>query len=69
MTKTKRQFDLVDLVGNIFAVALVLLLVYMMCALASFFTDEALRQRQKKIDGCCTQCKDLSNKKGEKNEK
>lgn len=69
MTKTKRHFDLVDLVGNIFAVALVLLLVYMMCALTFFFTDEALRQRQKKIDGCCAQCKDLSNKKGEKNEK
>lgn len=69
MTKTKRHFDLVDLVGNILAVTLVLLLVYMMCALTFFFTDEALRQRQKKIDGCCAQCKDLSNKKGEKNEK
>lgn len=22
--------------------------------------------RQKKVDGCCAQCKDLSNKKGEK---
>lgn len=69
MTKTKRHFDLVDLVGNILAVTLVLLLVYTMCALASLFTDEALRQRQKKIDGCCAQCKDLSKKKGEKNEK
>ena len=65
MTKTKRHFDLVDLVGNILAVTLVLLLVYMMCALTFFFTDEALRQRQKKIDGCCAQCKDLSKKKGE----
>lgn len=69
MTKTKRQFDLVDLVGNILAVALVLLLVYMMYALAFFFTDEALRRRQKKIDGCCAQCKDLSKKKGVSNEK
>ena len=69
MTKNKRHFDFVDLVGNILAVTLVLLLVYMMCALTFFFTDEALRQRQKKIDGCCAQCKDLSKKKGEKNEK
>lgn len=66
MTKTKRQFDPVDFVGNILAVTLMLLLVYMMCALTFFFTDEALRQRQKKIDGCCAQCKDLGNKKGEK---
>ena len=65
MTKTKRHFDLVDLVGNILAVTLGLLLVCMMCALAFFFIDEALRQRQKKIDGCCAQCKDLSKKKGE----
>lgn len=27
---------------------------------------DALRERQKKIDGCCAQCKDLSKKKGEK---
>lgn len=69
MTKTKRHFDPVDLVGDILAVALVLLLVYTMCALAFFFTDEALRQRQKKIDGCCAQCKDLSKRKGVNNEK
>ena len=66
MTKTKRQFDLIEFMGNACMVVLALALIYWLVAYAFFFTDEALRQRQKKIDGCCAQCKDLSNKKGEK---
>lgn len=66
MTKTKRHFDLTDLAGNIFVIALVLSFIYMICAYAFFLTDDALRERQKKKDGCCAQCRDLSNKKGEK---
>lgn len=69
MTKTKRQFDFVDFVGNALVVVLGLALIYTLCFFAFFMTDSALRERQKKIDGCCAQCKDLSNKKGEKNEK
>ena len=66
MTKTKSQFDLVEFMGNACMVTLALALIYGLVACAFFITDDALRERQKKIDGCCAQCKDLSNKKGEK---
>ena len=66
MTKTKRQFDLIEFMGNACMVVLALALIYGLVAYVFFFTDDALRERQKKIDGCCAQCKDLSNKKGEK---
>lgn len=66
MTKTKRQFDLVDFVGNALAVMLGLVLTYMLCFFVFYMTDSALRNRQKQIDGCCAQCRDLSKKKGEK---
>lgn len=66
MTKTKRQFNFVDFVGSACVVVLALAFIYMICAYAFFITDDALKERQKKIDSCCTQCKDLSKKKGEK---
>lgn len=66
MTKTKKQFDFVDFMGNALVVVLGLVLTYMLCFFVFFMTDFALRERQKKIDGCCAQCKDLSKKKGEK---
>ena len=69
MTKTKRHFDLMEFMGNACMATLALALIYGLVAYAFFITDDALRGRQKKIDGCCAQCKDLSNKKGEKNEK
>lgn len=68
MTKTKRQFDLMEFMGNACMVALALALIYGLVANAFFLTDDALRERQKKIDGCCAQCKDLSKKKGVNNE-
>lgn len=66
MTKTKRQFDLMDFMSNALIVVLGLVLTYMLCFFVFFMTDSALRNRQKQIDGCCAQCKDLGNKKGEK---
>lgn len=69
MTKNKRRFNFVDFMGSACVVVLALAFIYMICAYAFFLTDDALRERQKKIDGCCTQCKDLSNKKGVNNEK
>lgn len=69
MTKTKRQFDLMEFMGNACMATLALALIYGLVAYAFFFTDDALRERQKKIDGCCAQCKDLSNKKRVSNEK
>jgi hypothetical protein len=66
MTKTKRHFDLVEFMGNACMVVLALALIYGLVARAFFLTDDALRERQKKMDGCCAQCKDLSKKKGEK---
>lgn len=66
MTKTKRQFDLMEFMGNACMVVIAGALIYGLVAYAFFFTDEVLRQRQKKIDGCCAQCRDLSKKKGEK---
>ena len=69
MTKTKRHFDFVDFMGNALIVVLGLVLTYMLCFFVFFMTDSALRNRQKKIDGCCAQCKDLGNKKGVNNEK
>lgn len=69
MTKNKRHFDFVDFVGNVLAVVLMLALIYTLCFFVFFMTDSFLRNRQKKIDGCCAQCKDLSNKKGVSNEK
>ena len=64
MTKTKRHFDLMDFMGDACMVALALALIYGLVACAFFITDDALRERQKKIDGCCAQCKDLSSKEG-----
>lgn len=64
MTKTKRQFDLIEFMGNACVVVLALVLIYWLVAYAFFLTDDALRERQKKIDGCCAQCRDLSKKKG-----
>jgi hypothetical protein len=55
-----------EFMGNACMTALALALIYGLVAYAFFITDDALRERQKKIDGCCAQCKDLSNKKGEK---
>jgi hypothetical protein len=55
--------------GSACVVVLALAFIYMICAYAFFLTDDALRERQKKIDGCCAQCKDLSNKKGDNDEK
>jgi hypothetical protein len=52
--------------GSACVVVLALAFIYMICAYAFFITDDALRERQKKIDGCCAQCKDLSKKKGER---
>ena len=69
MTKAKRQFDIMEFMGNACMIALALALIYGLVAYAFFLTDDALRERQKKIDGCCAQCKDLSNKKGVNNEK
>lgn len=69
MTKTKRHFDLVDFMGNALTVVLGLVLTYTLCFFVFYMTDSALRNRQKQIDGCCAQCKDLSNKKGVNNEK
>ena len=69
MAKTKRHFDFVDFMGNALTVVLGLVLTYMLCFFVFFMTDSALRERQKKIDGCCAQCKDLSSKKGVNNEK
>ena len=66
MTKNKRHFNLVEFMGNACMVVLALALIYGLVAYAFFITDDALRERQKKIDGCCAQCKDLSKKKGEK---
>ena len=66
MTKTKRQFDLMEFMGDACMITLALALIYGLVAYAFFITDDALRERQKKIDGCCAQCKDLSKKKGEK---
>lgn len=66
MPKTKRQFDLTEFMGDACMIALALALIYGLVAYAFFMTDDALRERQKKIDGCCAQCKDLSNKKGER---
>ena len=66
MTKTKRHFDLGKFMGDACMATLALALIYGLVAYAFFLTDDALRERQKKIDGCCTQCKDLSKKKGEK---
>lgn len=69
MTKTKRHFDLMEFMGNALIVVLGLVLTYMLCFFVFFMTDSALRNRQKQIDGCCAQCKDLSNKKGASDEK
>lgn len=69
MTKTKRHFDFIDLMGNALVLVLTLALIYTLCAFVFFMTDSALRNRQKQIDGCCAQCKDLSKKKGVNNEK
>ena len=69
MTKAKRQFDFTEFLGNACMATLALALIYGLVAYAFFITDDALRERQKKIDGCCAQCKDLSKKRGEKNEK
>lgn len=69
MTKTKRQFDLMEFIGNACMVTLALALIYWLVAYAFFVTDDALRERQKKIDGCFAQRKDLSSKKGVNNEK
>lgn len=69
MTKTKRQLDLMEFMGNACMVVLAGVLIYWLVAYAFFLTDDVLRERQKKIDGCCAQCKDLSKKKGEKSEK
>lgn len=66
MTKTKRHFCFTDFLGNACMAALALVLIYWLVAYAFFITDDALRERQKKIDGCCAQCKDLSDRKGEK---
>lgn len=68
MTKTKRQFDIMEFMGNACMVVLALALIYGLVAYAFFLTDDVLRERQKKIDGCCAQCKDLSKKKGADNE-
>ena len=69
MTKTKRHFDFMDFIGNVCAVIFVLVFIYTLCFFVFFATDSALRSRQKQIDGCCAQCKDLSKKKGVNNEK
>lgn len=53
MTKTKRHFDLMEFMGNACMVALAGALIYGLVAYAFFITDDALRERQKKIDGCC----------------
>ena len=66
MTKNKRHFDFTEFLGNACMATLALVLIYGLVAYVFFITDDALRERQKKIDGCCAQCKDLSNKKGEK---
>ena len=66
MTKTKRHFDFMEFLGNAFTVVFGLVLTYTLCFFVFYMTDSALRNRQKQIDGCCAQCKDLSNKKGEK---
>lgn len=66
MTKNKRQFDLVVFMSDACMIALALALIYGLVACAFFMTYDALRERQKKIDGCCAQCKDLSKKKGER---
>lgn len=68
MTKTKRQFDLVVFMSDACMVVLAGALIYGLVASVFFITDDALRERQKKIDGCCAQCKDLSKKKGVNNE-
>lgn len=65
MTKNKIQFDIIEFMDNVRMIALTLALVYGLVASAFFITDDALKERQKKMDGCCAQCKDLSNKKGE----
>ena len=69
MTKNKRHFDFGEFLGNACMATLALALIYGLVAYAFFITDDALRNRQKKIDDCCAQCKDLSNKKGVSNEK
>jgi hypothetical protein len=61
MTKTKRQFDLMEFMGNACMATLALALIYGLVAHAFFITDDALRERQKKIDGCCAQCKEDNN--------
>lgn len=69
MTKTKRHFDFTEFLGNALMATLALVLIYGLVAYAFFITDDVLRERQKKIDGCYAQCKDLSKKKGIDNEK
>lgn len=62
MTKTKRHLDFVEFMGDACMATLALALIYGLVAYAFFLTDDALRERQKKMDGCCAQCESLGGK-------